>query len=935
MSLFVNPGGTGGMISFPFGTGAGQMTINPGNELLNILPWFISTKQIMQNPMYLNTPLQWTNMKTEVVGERVEDQYFEYGKNDWFNEYFPTVKSQDYWKKKMTTKYKFQRYIAQPTKEGPDSFTGLTFKAWMTETTTIGTGTELKYGFQDTVAGRKLYLDYIAVMAGSIVLSIKVHAYERINATTDGFFDFTIDTKYNIPTDEMESDLPKIMDENFKYAEALEECVKELVEDFNCIHTLKWAAFQKLNTRINYRETNSIRKLTTAWIIDERTNDYLIMHPSNSQNKYVGQYNVPGDGPLNRLNGMRDISMIAGIPTAIQGIIPVTNTFTYNPMRSPFRLGESWILPWGLHGDPANHSTRGRWLSIHDGHGDKPCNLTYSDLVHRGYPLLKPADVSKVFPSIIAENVFFNGIGEAVTARTFYVMAFYHGKMMEMMRAKKVDGKQIWQDTLNTKLGFLDLGKVLKAGAGAIKPVTGTTHSLLVRENDIHENDYWTGAPVGLASIKSIPYIIGKREWKNQAPNHYTFLSHVFETLKDCVKKDLLPEDLYFKTETDTALTSTIKLATRADLGLLVDIIMNYKKGYVGVDPAHNLVNDTFAVGTSALVNESTLLPTLIQWESGYSGLRGWVRKIVLDLNYPNPGMAKLKSVIRSIEAFSVQNLVEYELYARVIYGLLDASDAKNVDKLIKLEIDPGYGVQIFVPNECYIGSNALRTIPGQAMEIHHMTNTEVDTSTNDKTKVYEFGMRKEFAVNVVDPELFSWARAIAVTEGLYGNQIEFPLNPESLDPGSCWTRDKFLPAMKKQKSTVTEYKAEPSVLVFFIPPWYKYKGIGLQVLTQDERYKKLHIEDPHGLYKDLLLGNFSIREYIGTVSTPISEEILQMQINRNWVVLPGPYMAYNTPNPSTNSTPVDYPGKWFRTASSAKRGFTLNEERYGKAIHV
>ena len=220
-------------------------------------------------------------------------------------------------------------------------------------------------------------------------------------------------------------------------------------------------------------------------------------------------------------------------------------------------------------------------------------------------------------------------------------------------------------------------------------------------------------------------------------------------------------------------------------------------------------------------------------------------------------------------------------------------------------------------------------------MEIHHMSNTEIDTSTNDKTKVYEFGMKKEFAVNVVDPELFSWARSIAVTEGLYGNQIEFPLNPESTDTGSCWTRDNFPSAMKKQKSTVAEYKAEPSVLVFFIPSWYKYNGIGLQVLTKDERYKKVHIEDPHTLYQDLLLSTFSIREYLGTVSTPISEELLQMQINRNWVVLPGPYMAYDTPNPNTNSIPVDYPGKWFRTAKSAKRGFTLNEERYGKAIHV
>jgi hypothetical protein len=254
-------------------------------------------------------------------------------KDNWFFQYFPKLKETADYEVEMITMMSMNVFTPNKIRPGaPNAFTMVKISSWFNVSERNGVGLELPYHFMDTEAGLEQYYWFLGGMAAALDLQITVDIYTRLNQCGDNYAKW------------------KMLHED--PVESLREVVNYYREDFNSIHSDALWAFQKINKAITDREKMASLNISTDWIVCDHINIYLTTLASNSLNKNVGQYNLNGDAAINKIEGMKNITQVAGKNVAIQEHLVLGEKLGYNPMHALMRFGHHYTLNIPYHDNP-------------------------------------------------------------------------------------------------------------------------------------------------------------------------------------------------------------------------------------------------------------------------------------------------------------------------------------------------------------------------------------------------------------------------------------------------------------------------------------------------------------------------------------------------------------------------------------------------------
>ncbi len=861
----------GQTIEWPYGVSDGY-TFNPSDTALNIAEFFGEQPQT-HNEQFQNQPTNWGSLKATMMMKRTEDIWVDYNLTQWFYQYFTRNRQRIDWDVAMQSVMKLRRFTAQHAREGaPGQFTTTEINSWYDIATKLKTGVTLKYGFTETQWGIRLYAYYISGMVAAIDNQLRIDFYARMNAEPD---------RYAVYLDKLHRENP---------VKALIEIVESFKTVFNVFRETKFWSFQALDNLITSRERDRTTPFTDSWIIDGGDNEFLSLQKENSLNKYTGQYKIDGDGALNKIQGMKGITMLGERPVASQYPIPVTEEETYNGMQGVFEIGHHYVLDNTIHSKPYQHNAGLQTITLQNGwdanldslsRKDTTVNIEFEYAANRADALLKDDNAREnLYGDVLGNQGFlvnsFKDHPEEVAHAIKFGVDTMHAAMRVKQSMKDTTEEFIWRDdyisgdtvvtsTWVNEFKGLNPGTVtnntVSLGANNSYTIPITNTALVTSCNDFFLQRLALKYETPTNKDQILKYL------PDQSRHHIDYLNGVFAKFKSKLALPPLPLVLKFKNTADgTPLATGLKITDVTDVGLVIHLMLKSGSEFLGIK------------------SSGVFVPTLIPFTLGIADT------ISLKLDSPFDGSAnvpKLETNISNRGGYP-NNYPKYQQYAFILWNYLETGSLKNVIAIHKENIATLFGIQISIPNEGVLGSNGVRLSRDGKFMKYTEDDTNIRVVKDDALLQYNVSLEKKLVVNMVDPEQCSWAKCVSAKKPLYGSLIEPVLSKHDR---IFWTYERYKEeSMARQMKTVKEYVDEPSVLVFFVPPWFT--GASLQLLVaqvDNSHWNSIALPDPLKLYTDLLAKTFTVQNYIDSFSAQAPDTVENTQMRRNLVTLPGP----------------------------------------------
>jgi hypothetical protein len=831
-------------------------------ELATKLAPYVGDMPIPSNDFIANTTAPYVfNFRCRHMVKRIDDIFQDSNKTSWFHVYFP--RATDGYRHKLEMVTKMEMNIMQPKliqAGAPNAFTTFKRRHWFNQTVRKGLGFEAPWDFMDDQTGQDMFVYFVAGMAASMEYQVKIDTYTRLNELPDQYCAWVFKKNSN------------------NQSQSLSEVLAERKKEFNIVHETPFACWAQLEMYANDRQTRARLTPTDGWIVDQETNNAMILDRSNSTNSSVGQYKIDGDGALNKINGCKDISTIAGKPVALQQFIQLADDQLYHPLRAWMIVGHYYVIPNASMENCEKYTSDYRSIKIHDTKTDSLKQITYQKAVYHAMKLLVNVSggFKKMFPHspyLYGHKCLWPNVKEIYqnnrerTARKAQRELCLKKFQVSLGKKEKLNptfeaSKGIYQDLNYTSMSYTTnwLNEVVSKNAayfsGEAKLSSSEKGKNFIKLPKLNDGD---GNPKGLTYLiaRSLFQEHGDEQGKivPELFAHVKYLNNLIKHATPYIKWEGMPSKIKFENG-----DVEISVGDGKDVGFWLDLLLNANTaGFVAV--AREWATLTLTGPNYNWVEvpnkDKKYTPTLIPWmdglESVKAGSTSVFKRVVLNmpnLKYPCPAylaeFSDRRSYLRYIEP----------LFAHLDIGTEDENKNESELKCVRLideNCEPGFGVQLSTPNECYHVSNGYRIKIGGLLQ-YVLQSQESLVRINDKIRRLEVDFEAESGVALLDPDAFNRFYGIVVHGVEYGATVS-----DGMLDHTFWDQIDQL-SNRYRKKTISEYKQEPSIYAFFIDPLYD--GTDDQVMTNSQLLKQNHVPEPEAIYSPYFNDFFDVTSW-------------------------------------------------------------------------